>query len=141
MSLRDSLRMLSATAEHASKLRASIFWPGNRLSLLTHPQAAVAISGLRRNGLRDEVLVQIQLGQRRCLSSPVLPICKHRVPDDRCTAAFDAQPAKVEPTLTNSAQQFNAGDRDGAQGTLWMFDGERMWPPRPQVTPVSLQNS
>jgi hypothetical protein len=93
-------------------LRASIFSPGNRLSLLTHPQVAVAISGLRRNGLRDEVLVQIQLGQRRCLSSPVLPICKHRVPDDRCTAAFDAQHAKVELTLTNSAQQFNAGDRD-----------------------------
>jgi hypothetical protein len=60
MSLRDSLRLLSASAEHASKRRASIFSPGNRLSFLAHPVAAVAISDLRRNGLRDDTGIVIQ---------------------------------------------------------------------------------
>jgi hypothetical protein len=60
MSLRDSLRLLSASAEHASKQRASIFSPGNRLSLLAHPQAALVIFDARRNGRRDDTGIVLQ---------------------------------------------------------------------------------
>jgi hypothetical protein len=67
MSLRDSLRLLRVSAENTSKRRASIFLPENWLSLLAHPQAAVAISDLRHNGLFDDkdiVLQRLRAGLR-----------------------------------------------------------------------------
>jgi hypothetical protein len=67
MSLRDSLRLLSASAEHASKQRASIFLPGNRLSLLAHPQAALVILDARRNGLRDDTGIVLQRLRAVCV--------------------------------------------------------------------------
>jgi hypothetical protein len=67
MSLRDSLRLLSACAEHASKRTASIFSSGIRLSRLAHPLAAAAISDPRHNGLRDDAGVFHELRADLCV--------------------------------------------------------------------------